>query len=940
MTQSRRDPPDASPASPARPAAASPPASTAEAAAGAATTAGSAAASASQASSPGAAIGAVGTGVGAAGTIAGATGAPAPVTQAASTTASVASGVASTSQALGAAAPTSGASGSGARAPSSAQGAASPAGAAGSAAPSAPRSSAAPASPAGAARGAAAAVSGAAPAAGALAGSAPNVFSLLQGESGQHGVAYRFHSEGAPSGCWRVRRAALREGLSENYKVQLELGSNAGDDATALLGHPCTLTLLRDDAERAVQGIVSRVSRGDLLRDMEVIEVEVVPALEALAHRTDIRIFQDKTIPEVLDEVLAPALAPYQRKHEKRLQRSVYPKREYIVQHRESDLAFVRRLMADEGIWYHFEHPSGEGKPELLVLCDTNDVAKNAELGDAGRRLNLALGRKGSLDREAVNRFVRADLFGPTSVTVREYNWTAPDAPELKAYPSEDLGDRPLYEPHDLTMWGYGDPRFSKFDTADQARLRWERRDASHVQARGTSNVTGLTPGTVVQVQGHPSGLNGEWLILTVEAKGSYMQEGAAAEDYANAFTCIPKSTAYRPKREPKPRVFGIQTGVVVGADGKPEIPANGDDIHTDSHGRIQVKLTWDRTPPGEATATESCFLRVAQGWAGVRWGIMFIPRIGMEVIVNFIDGDPDRPLVTGCVYNGKNRPHYELPGEKTKSYIMTQSTPNGGGSNELRFEDAKGSEEIFVHAQKDYNEVVENNHATTVKANQTDSVRGSQSVSVGGDRSKTVRGNETNTVEKKRTTTVHGDEMLKVVDGANRVVEVSGTETMTITGATEETYTGGRTATVKTQDALNVVGANKSDHVTGSYTIKTDTSVKIHKGENALLLNELMSASFTEHIELKVGANTLRIGSDGKISLHAEQEISLTCGGASITLAASGTIDAHGSVKACIGSGASSVTTEGAGVTLSGPKIASSAIGIHEIGGALIKIG
>lgn len=774
-----------------------------------------------------------------------------------------------------------------------------------------------------------------------------NLVSLLQGASGQHGVEYRFWTAGAPSARWRVRRAELSESLSRNFHLKLELSSTHGDDSSVLLGQPCTLSLLRHDAERYFQGLVTRVSRGELLRDVEVIEIEVVPGFEALAHRLDTRIFQDKTIPEVLDLVIGPALAPYGRKHRPELQRTVYPKREYIVQYRESDLAFVRRLMAEEGIWYRFEHPSGEGEPEVVVLCDANDNAPDAELGPAGKKLSLALSRAGSKDREAATRFVRADLFGSTSLTVRAYDWTTPPVAQQKVLPSEELGDRPKYEPNDLTFWEYGNPKYGKFDTNDQARLRWEQDQASDVRATGVSNVIGLCPGQVIEVEGHPTGLNGEWVVVSVQGKGHYLQEDAknpeGVDDYSNTFTCIPKDVPYRPKRETKPRVHGIQTALVVGADGKPEIPSNGDDIHTDEHGRIQVKPSWDRTDPATPEGTETCWLRVAQQWGGQGWGFMFIPRIGMEVIVSFIDGDPDRPLITGCVYNGLNRPHYELPAEKTKSYIMTQSTPNGDGSNELRFDDAKGNEEIYVHAEKDYNEVVENNHSTTVHANQTNTVDKNQT--------ETVTGNQTMTVTGKRTKTVGGDkengESNTIHGERDTTVTKKNTETyqdefeITVTKATTETMNDTRTTKVKADDYYRVTDGNKTIEVeTGSFMTLAKKALSLWQSQtNGISFENNAHMQTDGELTITNGKTGVKGDKGGELVVNADSAVRLVCGKSKVELKSDGSITLTG-VKIAIGVPNNTVNLEAAGVTTSGTKVSTTAIGIHEIQGAMIKIG
>jgi type VI secretion system secreted protein VgrG len=300
----------------------------------------------------------------------------------------------------------------------------------------------------------------------------------------------------------------------------------------------------------------------------------------------------------------------------------------------------------------------------------------------------------------------------------------------------------------------------------------------------------------------------------------------------------------------------------------------------------------------------------------------MFIPRIGMEVVVSFVGGDPDKPLVTGCVYNGLHQPFHELPTEKTKSYLRTSSSPGGGGYNELLFEDKKGEEEVYLHAQKDHREEVEHNHSKTVKSD--------RSVSVGGNESYSVTGTQAVTVTKKRTVEAKDDEEYLV--RKNQHYEVG--------EKTTELYHGGRERTVEKFDNTTVEDANKNTTVKGQYNIEVSTHFSVKHGEsNQLLLNDVLWGSFKEKVEFKVAGN--RVVMDGqKITMSATKEIVLQCGAASLTLKQDGTIELVGAKKVSLGVGPSSVAAEPQGVTISGPTIKSSAVTVHEIVGAMVKIG
>lgn len=751
----------------------------------------------------------------------------------------------------------------------------------------------------------------------------------LTGERSLESVRYTFRLNDNTDTRWLVASSGLVEGISEPYSLTLELSSVQQDDPEALLGASCTLLLERSDAQRHIHGIIGRVSRLHAAADATHAMVTIVPALSALAHRTDTRVFgggteSAVTVPEVLEKVLKNALEPYERAVQLKLTRAIYPKREYITQYRETDLRFVQRLMAEEGIWYYFDHES-DPKKEVLVLVDSNESAPEPKLGAGGNELPLQLGARGLGNWQEVTRFSRKRALGGTGVAIRKYNWTNPERERTpkKSLPedSEDasaLGPRAKYFPYDITLWDYSssEKTFRKSDADDQARMRWEHEQLQHARVSGAgNNLVALHPGQKVRVKGHPEGLDGEWLVVAVSTSG---QDGSS--EYPSHFECVPHALAFRPHRIEKPIISGIQTAVVVGPDGKPSTA--GDDIHTDEHGRVQVKFHWDRTEPGKPDATRTCFLRVAQLWGGAGWGAMFIPRIGMEVVVSFVGGDPDKPLITGCVYNGLNKPIHELPKEKTKSYIRTSSSPGGEGYNELCFEDKKGQEEIYLHAQRDQREEVEHNHEKHVKAD--------RQVKVGGNESYAVEGTQLVTVTKKRTVEAKDDEQYKVTK--NQLYEVG--------EKTTELYHGGRERTVEKFDNTTVKDANKNTTVKGQYNVQVSTHFSVKHGDaNQLLVNDALWGSFQDKVELKVGGNRVLMDGD-KITLSATQELVLQCGAASLTLKKDGTIEASGTKKVSLTAGPSTLSAEPQGVTVSAPKITSSAIGIHEITGVLIKVG
>jgi type VI secretion system secreted protein VgrG len=363
-------------------------------------------------------------------------------------------------------------------------------------------------------------------------------------------------------------------------------------------------------------------------------------------------------------------------------------------------------------------------------------------------------------------------------------------------------------------------------------------------------------------------------------SSGSAEESGG---NYTNSLDVIPADVPYRPPQPHRPSMPGPETATVVG-------PA-GEEIHTDRHGRIKVQFHWDRQ--GQNDEHSSAWIRVAQGWAGTGWGFVFIPRIGMEVIVSFLGGDPDRPVVTGCLYNGTHPPPYTLPDEKTKSTIKTNSSLGGGGSNELRFEDKKGSEEVYIHAEKDFNEVVEHNHSTRVKncqtntvdVDQTETIHGEQTITVHKDRTKILKANENVFVDGMRTETVKLTETLILED--SRQTTISFDETLTIerdremrvTGKDTEVITGGRTTIIKgSADELYVQdGQSRVTHVDGQFQTKVAGKYQLVQGDSEkFILNGEGWWESAKQIKVLVAgkAANIKMSDSGNIEIGATSEI------------------------------------------------------------------
>lgn len=627
--------------------------------------------------------------------------------------------------------------------------------------------------------------------------------------------------------AWHVDGLRVLDRLGEPYEAEIRLRtSEPGAEPSALLGVSAEVVIERGSQLQGLGGIVERVSEGFRDGDFLSVTVVLVPALMALAHRRNSRIFQELTVPQILQQVLGEGLAPYGRSVDAEGLQGPYAAQEYTVQYRETDLDFAHRLMEEHGITYRF---TTEGGKETMRLRD--DGKGFGELSSQGNADGVLAVRPTDGDaglREDVQRFERVSRLRPTVARTAVFDWHVPkplqdgedgSASSLSSPDGSALGpEREDYDHADpTTVLGH---RSSPLDFAAverQLALRRQLHQRDAVRGRGTGTATLLAPGLTFDLLDHPQEeLGGEYLVVSVEHRFGDLDGSGSDAPYVNEFECIPASVAWRPeRRRPKPRISGIQTATVVGPG----------EIFTDEHGRIKVQFPWDRG--GQFGPDASCFVRVVQPWAGNGWGTMFIPRVGMEVTVTFVDGDPDRPIVTGCLYNGLNRPAGSMPGDRTRGGIKSNSTPGGGGFNELRFDDSAGGEEVYLHAQKDMNQVIGNDHTTTIAnmqvnevgADQTQTIAGNQIESVGADQTLTVAANQAVSVSASQTLDVSANQTVKV-GGAHKKtitgpssVDISGSQTTSVKGGVTQTVLGGKTTTITGPQTHTVNGATTRTH-------------------------------------------------------------------------------------------------------------------------------
>ena len=573
-----------------------------------------------------------------------------------------------------------------------------------------------------------------------------------------------------PDVTWHVRSWGAVEGISTPYRYELELESTSSHDACAeVLGANCELLFDRNGLVHVSYGVIEHLDiqmsvQSGVEHHSVLARARVVPAFKLLDQQLDTRFFMGKTVIEILREVLEPALADYKREVDAAsFIKGEYNARDYCVQFRESTFAFCSRLMEEEGIAYIFV-PNDDEQVERLVLIDNNADYQAAELLSAGP-IPIVLSRAESLDRESIERFDWRQTRTPNRVLTRGYNPKVPTQLDEGQAEREDPHNPSVREQffdddrRQITDDPLNDPRAESFTGADleqrgpMATQMHERHTLEATIAHGQSNAIGFSSGRVFTLAEHPveSLAFHEFLLTSVTHRGR-----GGVDGYSNAFEAIPRELAFRPARAvPRPRVHGVQTGVVVGP--------SPDEIHTDPLGRVRVKFHRDRHSGADEHA--SCWMPVAQSWAGSGFGAVVLPRVGMEVVVVFIDGNPDRPIVAGCLYNGDNTPPYRLPAESTKSTFKTQSSPGGDGFNELRFEDAHGSEQLYMQAQRRMDLRVKGSLYETSYGNREERIGWSQGEDSGGDHNTFVHKDVNHHVKEIRYTKIDKKQYQTVVE-------------------------------------------------------------------------------------------------------------------------------------------------------------------------------
>jgi len=517
------------------------------------------------------------------------------------------------------------------------------------------------------------------------------------------------------------------------------------------------------ERERFLNGIVNDMEQTGMIGRLASYRLKVVPFLWLLTRKADCRIFQDQTVPEIILEMMKEKGYTY---IDNRLSRT-YSKWEYCVQYRETDLNFIHRLMEQEGIYYYFIHEEGK---HTLVLSD--DRGSHSPEEGAAEVPFFPPGAR-AVSRPHVYQWRVRKQIQSTAYSTTDYNFQKP---------KDDLyvrGSKPKQHTFgEIEVFDYPGGYTEYADGETHVRLRTEELEVGYETIDAMTSSRLVCTGRLFTLTGHPRSDQGrEYLLVgtTLEATTDAF-DGGSVDTQANytfrcGFDCIPSATPYRRScSTPKPVIPGPQTAFVTGLEGQ--------EITTDEHARVKVKFHWDLY--GEANEKSTCWIRVSQDFAGKRWGSLFVPRQGQEVIVTFLEGDPDRPLITGRVYNAENKPPYDPKANPTFSTIKTQ-TIDGDGFNELRFDDKAGEEQIFMHAQKELDIRVLGSERETVCGEFHLSVGGDHKRGVGGDMDSDTKGSEKRNV---------GADLHLTVDAA-RMVKIAASDDLTVGANLTESVTG-----------------------------------------------------------------------------------------------------------------------------------------------------
>lgn len=684
-----------------------------------------------------------------------------------------------------------------------------------------------------------------------------------------------------------LRRVQGSESLSELFCFELDLLSyDENINPADIVGDHVALSLdATSSAPRYLNGYVkSFVYTGLEKRGLYGYKAEIVPWLWFLDKRTNCRVYQNQNVQQIIESLLGELgfkdyVFSLSEEH---------PAMDYCVQYQESDFQFISRLMEQEGIFYFFEHQADK---HILHIVDSAAAYETL----SGETLEHSSGSRG---KQYINAWQHRFHYCSGAFAQTDFNFENPNHSLLTETPtSVKLKNNAALELFDFPG-NYRDTQQGQSLT----RLRMQQEEMAYENIVARSNIHQLELGRKFKLRSDENAADNkkQFVITRIEHygfDGSYLEEkdqdgAGSGSSYSNQFSCIPAAITFRPAcRIKKPRIDGVQTAVVVGKA--------GDEIYTDKYGRIKLQFHWDRY--GSKNEESSCWVRVATPWAGTKWGTLNIPRVGQEVVVTFVNGDPDQPLVIGGVYNGAHMPPVSLP--EGKNYAGTKSRSAKGDSssfNEMSIDDTKGSEQLKFHAQKDFNTTVGNNLSSAVTGNASYNVDGDSSSTVGGNATLTVQGNETSSVQGNQDASVQG----------NRSSTIAGNLTENTAGKVEASIGTSESRTVGTNQDLTV-GTNQVMNVGANQTVGVGANQETSIGGNQTVNvsgNQNISA-LAQNVSISTNANTSALN----INVQGQAQINLSVAGSSISIDASGIT---------LAMGGSFVKIDAMGVSVMGPLV------------------
>ncbi|VWC91796.1 Rhs element Vgr protein [Burkholderia lata] len=722
-----------------------------------------------------------------------------------------------------------------------------------------------------------------------------------------HGDDLKFHTLDGSDELGRLFEFRI-EALADSHSLSLK----------DMLGKPVTVRIEQQDlSPRYLNGIVARASlAGRRAERYYGYELIVRPWLWLATRRSDCRIFQNKTVPEIVQEVLSTYGFPI----ENHLAESYVP-RDYCVQYNETDAAFVSRLMEFEGIYFWFRHAEDT---HTLMLGDA--MSSHTVLPGYETIPYIARDRTAIADEEHIDGWLPAQEVSVGRHQTTDYDYTKPRA-DLSSQKVDPRG-----HDHDSFAsfeWpgGYRDDA----PGAHYSRVRLEEQQAEHERASADTDVRGASPGYLFTLEHCPrADQNREYLIVRCQYRfqeNAYASDpGAEAVVHQTMMLVQPSSLPYRsPRDTPRPRTNGPQTATVVGPP--------GEEIWTDQYGRVKLQFRWDRY--GQSNQDSSCWVRVSSPWAGGGFGGVQIPRVGDEVVVDFLNGDPDEPIVTGRVFNGERMPPWGLPGSATQSGLLSRSSPGGttDHANAFRFEDKKGAEQLWMHAERNFDAETEADHTLSVGNNHTHTVGNDETMQVKNNRQRSVGQNETVNIGQNRVAQIGIDETHGV--GGNRTRTVGKNETVTISANRDATIGGVHTETVA-KGKTETIGEAKTLNVGQMYQTTSQDMKTLVASAHTEEIGTRTSTIANAHTHTVGGEHTVNVGANHttnvqhQVFVNAGDQLSLVCGMSSIVMKSDGTITIQGVNVASTGTNTHSVN---------GKTVTSSATAEHTVEGAVLKL-